>query len=384
MSVIHKPIRILQWGMTTGLGGLETFLMGVYRHIDRSQVQFDFLQAHDEGKLAFEDEIRDLGGHVYRVMVPQRESFVRSRRCLAEFFAEHREFAGVHVNANFRYAFPLRYAKRAGIGLRILHSHNIAESHAYTDPVHELAWRLRTCSVNHDINTLPTHYFACSAQAAEFMFPGRPFTWIRNGIDTAVFAFDADVRNRLRHELGIARTTTVLGFCGNLREQKAPLFLIDIFDRYHRMQPDSKLLIVGDGVLRDAVERRITDLGLTGSVLMLGQRTDVADLYQAMDAFVLPSRFEGLGIVYIEAQCAGLPSFAPEGNVPPEVRASDLMTFVPRGSDAESWAWAIDRKFVEVRPRANRVAQVRAAGYEMADVAAGLQEFYLTHAEAGR
>lgn len=379
-----RPIRILQWGMTTGLGGLETFLMGVYRHIDRSLVQFDFLQSHDDGRLVFEDEIRDLGGHVYRVIVPQRESFTRSRRCLAEFFAEHHEFAGVHVNANFRYAFPLRYARRAGIGLRILHSHNISESHAHTDPLHELAWKMRTHSVNRDIATLPTHYFACSAQAAKFMFPGKPFTWIRNGIDTQAFAFDADARRRLRHELGIAGTTTVLGFCGNLREQKNPLFLIDVFDRYHRMRPDSKLLVVGDGVLRDAAERRIAELGLGNAVLMLGQRADVADLYQAMDAFVLPSRFEGLGIVYIEAQCAGLPSFAPEGNVPPEVRASDLMTFVPQGSDAESWARLIDRKLTEAGPRADRTAQVRAAGYEMADVAAGLQKFYLTHAEVTR
>ena len=201
---MSEPIRILQWGMTTGLGGLVTFLMNLYRNIDRTKVQFDFLQAHDEGHLVYEQEILELGGNVYRVVVPQRESFSRSRSCMRDFFVQHPYYAGVHVNANFRYADPLKYAKEAGIGLRILHSHQITESHAHTDPLHQVLWALRTGVVQHQIDTLPTHYFACSDMAARFMFPGKPFTWIKNGIDTKRFAYDDKVRKEVRQRLGRA------------------------------------------------------------------------------------------------------------------------------------------------------------------------------------
>lgn len=372
----NAPIRILQWGMTSGLGGLETFLMNVYRHIDRSQVQFDFLQAHDEKKLVFEDEINDLGGHVYRVMYSQRESLYKSRTCLNHFFAEHTEFSGLHVNANFRYAFPLKYAKQAGINLRILHSHNINEEHSNGFPK-EIAWKIRTSLVQHDISALPTHYFACSAAAANFMFPNTPYFLVKNGISTKTFKFNPKVRNTLRMQLGIPQTTTVLGFCGNLREQKNPLFAVDIFSAYHHMNPNSILLIIGDGELRFSVENRLRFHGIENSVRMLGQQRDTASWYQAMDAFILPSRYEGLGIVYIEAQCAGLPCFAPRGNVPQEVGVTNLLTFIEQNTDPEEWANIIRKQLSSATSRITYAEKVKNAGYEIADVAAWLQSFYI-------
>ena len=119
-----EPIRILQWGMLGGFGGVEAFIMNVYRNVDRSKVQFDFLESHNEGRLAYEDEILAMGGHIYRVMYSQRESLIKSYSELLRFLREHSEFAGIHVNANYPYAYPLKVAKEAGIPLRILHSHN--------------------------------------------------------------------------------------------------------------------------------------------------------------------------------------------------------------------------------------------------------------------
>ena len=372
-----RPIHILQWGMTTGLGGIETFVMNVYRHMDRTKVQFDFLQGYHDGPLHFEDEIQSMGGTIYRVLVPQRDSLIRSRTCLPRFFRHHPEIAGVHMHANFPYALPLKYAQRAGIGLRILHSHNIEEYQHRENPLRALLWDMRGRAIARDIDRYPTHYFACSDMAANFMFPSKPYTWVRNGIDTERFAYDAATRERLRRELGFADHTSVIGFCGGLRPQKNPLFLLEVFERYHAINPDSALILVGEGFLRDDIERRIADRELDGCVRLLGQRTDIAELYQAMDAFVLPSVAEGLGIVYVEAQCAGLPCLGSAAVVPESARVCELMSFERLESGPEVWAERLDDMISHAAERRDRSAEVKAAGYEMFDVAAQLQEFYM-------
>lgn len=375
-----QPIHILQWGMTTGLGGIETFIMNVYRHMDRTKVQFDFLQDRNDGPLQFEDEIRDMGGTVYRELVPQRDSLIRSRTCLLKFFRQHPEIVGVHMHANFPYALPLKYAQRAGIGLRVLHSHNIEEYQHHENPLRALLWDMRGRSIAKDIDRYPTHYFACSDLAANFMFPDKPYTWVRNGIDSARFAYNPAVRKRLREELGIAEHTSVIGFCGGLRPQKNPMFLLSMFERYHAIHPDSVLILVGDGLLREDIERNVTEMNLEGCVRLLGQRADAAELYQAMDAFVLPSVAEGLGIVYIEAQCAGLPCLGSAGVVPESARVCDLMHFERLESGPETWAERLNDMLENASERKDRTSEVQAKGYEMSDVAASLQEFYIRNA----
>lgn len=283
----------------------------------------------------------------------------------------------MHMHANFSYALPLKYAQRAGIGLRILHSHNIEEYQHREDPLRALLWDMRGRAIARDIDRCPTHYFACSDLAANFMFPGKPYTWVRNGIDTARFAFDAAMRERLRHELGFADHTSVIGFCGGLRPQKNPLFLLEVFERYHAINPDSALILVGEGILRDDIERRIADGELDGCVRLLGQRTDIAELYQAMDAFVLPSVDEGLGIVYIEAQCAGLPCLGSAAVVPESARVCELMSFERLENGPEAWAERLDNMISHAAERRDRSAEVKTAGYEMSDVAAQLQKFYM-------
>lgn len=379
--MMAQPIHILQWGMTTGLGGIETFIMNVYRHMDRTKVQFDFLQDYHDGPLHFENEIQSMGGHIYRVLVPQRDSLIRSRTCLPRFFRQHPEIMGVHMHANFPYALPLKYAQRAGIGLRILHSHNIEEYQHHENPLRALLWDMRSQAIAKDIDRYPTHYFACSDLAANFMFPNKPYTWIRNGIDRAQFAYNAATREKARRELKLSDHTTVIGFCGGLRPQKNPMFLMDVFERYHAIHPDSVLVMVGDGPLRDEIERRIVETNLDGCVRLLGQRSDVAELYQAMDAFVLPSVAEGLGIVYIEAQCAGLPCLGSADVVPESAQVCDLMHFERLENGPDAWAARLDDILKHAPERRDRSADVKAAGYEMSDVAAQLQEFYVRNAK---
>ena len=380
-ETMEEPVRVLQWGMTDGLGGLETFMMNVYRHIDRSKVQFDFLLSHDASPLVFEDEIKELGGRIYRVMYSERESITKARSTLVQFYREHPEYRIVHVNANYPYAYPLKIAKQEGIPCRILHSHNAGSQSDKRKPcVQRLIRYIRDQQVKTQIETYPTDFFACSDMAAHYMFPSKPFTWIRNGIDTNRFAFDSATRYRVRGKFGISDSTIVIGFCGNFREQKNPMKLLEIFREYQLLNSDSKLLLVGDGVLRSRMEQYIEQNGLNDSVIFLGIQKKVEQLYQAMDAFVLPSRFEGLGIVYVEAQCSGLPCLATQDAVPAQAKVSDLIRFVPQEAEPSYWAQILEKQLSQFPVRKDFSTQVRAVGYDIRDVAAWMESWYIAKA----
>ncbi|NEG95342.1 glycosyltransferase [Bifidobacterium sp. SMB2] len=377
----NRPIRILQWGMGDNRGGVESFMFQLYRMMDREQVQFDFLASHDAPKLAYEDEVKAFGANVYRVIYSQRESPTKAKTCLRKFFTAHPEIVGLHMHANFPYAAPMKYAKEAGIGMRILHSHNSAKSGEEHGIVQKTVALLRQFPVRYGIDHYPSAYFACSDKAAEFMFPGKPFTWIRNGIDTNRFAFDEGIRNRVRTELHLHPDQPVLGFCGRLDDQKNPMMLMRIFAEYKKRYPQAHLLVVGHGQMQEEMVSYAKYQGLTDCVSFLGgNRDDVNELYQAMDAFVMPSRFEGLPIVGIEAQCAGLPCVVSAEAVPRSTDVSGLMTFVSIMQSPETWVKAIELSMNGHSRSMNYAMAVRQAGFDMADVAARMQQYYLDNA----
>lgn len=377
---VAEPIRILQWGMLGGFGGVEAFIMNVYRNIDRSKVQFDFLESHNEGRLAYEDKILAMGGRIYRVMYSQRESLIKSHSELLRFFREHPEFAGIHVNANYPYAYPLKVAKEAGIPLRILHSHNAGSGAQFGPQPSGLKALIKTYRdrvVHKQISTAPTHYFACSQQAADYMFPGKPFTWVKNGIDTEKFAFRPDARQRVRAELGVGDDTKLIGFCGRFRQQKNPLFLLEIFAEYAHMEANAKLMLVGIGELEQQMHKKVEELGIADRVMFLGARTDMPDLYQAMDLFLLPSLFEGLALVYMEAQCSGLPCLVSKEAMAFEAAVTPLMHTCSIREEAHAWAKQCRSLLGEDRRRSDYSGIVRNAGFDVRNIAEGLQQFYL-------
>ena len=380
-SVADKPVRILHWGMLGGRGGVEMFVMNLYRNIDRNLVQFDFLDGHDHYQ-PFEEEINDLGGRVFHVLYTQKEAPLSANRRLARFYREHPEIGGVHVHANFPYATPLTVAKKAGIDLRILHSHNSQGTPIPSDPVKRVVAELRSRIVTKEIQTTPSHYFACSDTAAEFIFPGKPYRWIRNGIDTAQYDYDAGIRSEVRTELGIAPEIMVVGFCGRLRDQKNPLFAVDIFANYHRMNPQSVFVVLGNGELDSAMRQRVRDTGLPeSSVLFLGgERSDVNRIYQGMDMLLMPSLYEGLPLVLIEAQTAGLPCLVSSEAVGEQAKVTDLVRFRSLSDSAQVWANDINAMTGSVESRRGYRSQVRNAGFDMETTAAVLQEFYREHA----
>jgi glycosyltransferase involved in cell wall biosynthesis len=316
MSPTSQPIRVLHVVGEMGRGGVETWLMHVLRHIDRHRFQMDFLVATKD-PCAYDDEIRALGGRVIPCVGPHRPWTYAPR--LRRILQKNGPYDIVHSHVHHFSGFILRLAKGSGVSVRIAHSHTDTSR---IDSRASLARRayLRLCE--RWIRQCATRQLACSREAATSLFGS---TWresanasvLHCGIDLQPFSSPVD-KAAVRGELGIAPDALVLGHVGRFCEQKNHAFLLKIAAEVAKREPRAVLLLVGDGALRPRVERRVASLGLRDRVIFTGGRGDVHRLMLgAMDVFVFPSLCEGLGLVLVEAQAAGLPCFASDG-VPTE------------------------------------------------------------------
>ena len=228
-----------------------------------------------------------------------------------------------------------------------------------------------------DIPTYATHLYACGEEAGRWMFHGHPFSVLNNAIDSAAFQYNEKTRRQYRDELGILEHTLLVGHVGRFMQAKNHMFLLDIFCALLKRQPDSKLLLVGQGELEPAVREKAEALDISDKVVFAGVRDDVYCLYQAMDVFVFPSLFEGLGIVAVEAQAAGLPCVVSD-HVPAECKKTrDLVKFFSLEAGADRWAEEILR--LAKTQRRDTTAEIRENGYDIQENAEKLQQFYLDH-----
>lgn len=329
---MNEPIRIAEvMGKMVG-GGLESVVMNYYRHIDHSRVQFDFIVDEDSTLIPYK-EIESLGGHVF-VVPPYQHVFAYQRALITLFRAQGWQI--VHSHENALSVFPLRAAKIAGIPIRIAHSHSTAGK---GEPVRNMMkWVLRRFA-----NVYPTHRFACSRHAGEWLFGKNVnFDVIYNAIDLSRFKFNPSVRAQVRSELGISDDTLVIGHIGRFVTQKNHNFLLQIFNEILQTRDNAVLVLAGDGPLRHGIEQKAQELGFVSKVRFLGQRNDANRLYQAFDVFCLPSLYEGLGIVAVEAQVSGLPCLLSTA-VPSEVEVSEQCSFLSLHDSAKIWARSIEQ-----------------------------------------
>lgn len=355
-------IRVLHVVTHMNRGGLETMLMNYYRNIDRSQLQFDFL-VHREKRADYDDEIESLGGRIYR-LPPLNPFDLTYRRKLQQFFLKHPEYKIVHSHIDCMSAIPLKAAKKAGIPVRIAHSHNNNQD---KDAKYILKLLYKHC-----ISQYATKLMACSQAAGEWMFGDREFVVLNNAIDAKDYQYNQKVREIQRNALGIALDNFVVGHVGRFSPQKNHEFLIDVFAELIK-KGEATLLLVGDGDLRDCIYKKACQLGIERRIIFTGVRNDVADLLQAMDVFVFPSYYEGLGIVVIEAQASGLPCLISDG-VPVECKKTDLVQQIPLSEGAKAWATAIVS--VDGTRRRNTYEEIKASGYDIVENARKLQCFY--------
>ena len=318
---MEEPLRVAQIiGKWVG-GGVESVVMNYYRYIDKTKIQFDFFIDEDSTMEPPVEEIENLGGKVYKI--PSYTRIIKYHKELKKLLKEN-NYKIVHSHVNTLSVFPLFAAKCAKVPVRIAHSHSTTNKKEWKKNI--IKQILRPFS-----KLFATDYMCCSELAGRWLFGNKTYDQgkvylLNNAIDLDKFKYDENVRKKKRKELEIKDDTLVIGHVGRFVDQKNHTFLIDIFNEVHKEKTDSILLLIGEGPLKEEIQNKVDRLNLTDSVKFLGQRTDVNELYQAMDVFVLPSLYEGLGMVLIEAQCSGLPCVV-STEVPNEVKLTDNIEF---------------------------------------------------------
>ncbi len=326
-----KPIRILQIiGIAAG-GGVEAVVMNYYEHIDRSQVQFDFV-IHRDSPVDITQKVESLGGRVYKVS-PYYQNLLAFTWDIYRIIKRN-HYRIVHSNMNTLSAFPLFAAWLAGVPVRILHNHS-------TSSPGETKRNIAKAILKPWAKLFANRYWACSRLAAEWMYGKETaetdkVTVIPNAIDLAKYAFNAEKRKQLRQEMGLMNEF-VIGHVGRFMFQKNHDFLIDVFAKTLVKNPNMVLILVGDGPLRRRIENKVKRLGIEEKVKFLGIRSDVQALYNAMDLFLLSSHYEGLPVVGVEAQANGLPCLVSD-DVTKEMKLTSSVTYKKLSEGIDAWA----------------------------------------------
>lgn len=364
----EEPIRVAHIiGKWLG-GGVEAVVMNYYRHIDRTKIQFDFLCDEDSTNIPYE-EIEQLGGRV--ILIPPYQKVFKYQKELIRIFKEN-NYKIVHSHINTLSVFPLRAAKKAGVKVRIAHSHSTTNKKEWKKNL--LKQVLRPFS-----KVYATDYMCCSELAGRWLFGDKAYDskkvyLLNNAIDLDKFKYNESLRKKKRKELGISDDTLVIGHIGRFVPVKNHDFLLEIFNELHEKNKNSILILAGQGPLMDSVKDKVKKLKLEDNVKFLGQRDDVAELYQAFDVFLLPSLYEGLPVVGVEAQASGLLCYF-SNNMTKEAKVLDITKFMSLNNTPEEWTSNI-LKDVKCYKRINTFNEMTSKNFNIKTEAKKLEEKY--------
>lgn len=348
-------IRILQVVSNMDRAGIETMLMNYYRHIDRNEVQFDFL-CNKTKPGAYDSEILSMGGRIFHTPGLNPFKYIRYLRYMKHLFREYPEYKIIHAHNDAFVAYSLYAAKRNNIPVRISHVHSAAFTMDYKWPLKVLCRLI--------IPSVCTNKWACGRKAGKFYYGnGTAFYVHKNAIEIEKYVFNADVRSALRKEYGL-EDNFVIGHVGRFMWQKNHSYLIDIFVQAHKLEPKTKLVLLGDGSGLDSVKSKVEKLGLSDDVLFMGNVNNVKDWYQAFDMLIMPSFWEGMPVTGVEAQAADLPCIFSD-TITDEVKILDSCRFMSIKGDPGVWADEIIRVASAHVVRKDRSTEIRNAGYDI-------------------
>ncbi|WP_314108012.1 glycosyltransferase [uncultured Veillonella sp.] len=356
-----RRLRVLQVGMTRNLGGIETYLIEQFRHLDKSKIDYDFVNITGEYSICYEDEILASGSKIFKVVSRHKNPLLHYWQWFNILLQNKGVYDVIVLNTNsLEYVFPLVLGKIFGIPVRVIHSHNSGFENKQG-----LARRLLVGMNKKLLAWSANLHFACSQFAGQWMFKDNPYYVIYNAIDIHKYDADLIVREETRNALGLHTELTLL-HVGRFSYQKNHSFLLDIFKEVHRIQPDSVLLLVGDTTEESEflteVKRKIKAYGLENVVRLLGRRDDVNKIMQAADVLVMPSFFEGLTVVGIEAQASDLPLLLSD-TVTKELGLLPSTQFISLEAGPTAWAKAIVNS--KRHNRQSRYEELKAAGYDI-------------------
>ena len=365
-------IRILHVVASLNINaGMMSVVMNYFRNIDRNKVVFDFLYFEKTDK-THQKEIEDLGGRVF--YVPHRTFKLKDQKALFNFFHEHKgEFTAVHCHPIWSSFVVSRAAKRSGIRHVIQHVHSTRYSEK---PSSEKRNRL----LMKFVQWFSTDYIACNNEA-RYLFGKKlvesgKVAVIPNAIDPRKYQFDMSSRRCIRDEFHISENTSVIGTVGRLSIEKNQLFIIDMFYELIKILPDTKLLIVGEGDMRQSIEQRISEYGLIDDVILTGRRRDIREMLSSFDLFLMPSVFEGTPVSVLEARSSGLPCMLSD-SITKSVSMPGVYYFK---LDAGPSKWAKEAKnILENTSQMNRYDYIEVVnhGFDISVESNKLQDYYL-------
>ena len=370
----EKMIRVLHVVGGMQQGGTENFIMNIYRNIDRNKIQFDFLVNR---KGVFEEEIKNLGGRVYYIPALQNVGQIRYKKKLDEFFKNHKEYKIIHSHLNQVSGLILERAKKANIPIRIAHSHS--NRFWYSNNLIKLYKMYLKTKIEKSAN----YKFACSVDAGKFMFgKNSEFKVINNFIDAKKYIYNEEIRKKVRKQLNIDENIFVIGYVGRFEVAKNPIFALKVFKEFLKLNPNSKFLMIGKGSLKNEVISYIEENNIKDNVIMLEDRNDINELMQAMDYFILSSIYEGLGIVLIEAQAAGLKCIAAKDVIQKEAQITPLLNLLPLEENPKIWANYILE--TQNYNRENTYSYTVKNGFDIKENINVLEDFYINCLEESK
>lgn len=358
--------RILFVSHWLAIGGTETFMMNVLRNIDAEKYHIDFLVFTDSvSNNAVEAQNR--GSIIYRL--PSRRKGLIYYRELDKFFREKANiYNAVHYcGGNVSSIAPMYYAWKYNVPTRIIHSHS-------TNSV-GLLNRIMHWINKHLLGVLGNEYLACSPSAARYFFGNKKVKIIKNGINLDEYNFSLQKRLKIREEFQIPESAHVLGHIGRFDSNKNQSFLIDIFKLYLKTNQDALLMLIGEGPMETCVKSKCEELGISDKVMFLGVRGDIPDLLCAMDCFIMPSLFEGLPFVLVEAQATGLPCVVSD-TISKESKLSEVLTFLSLDAPLGKWVSTIGNILSKIQNREDAGDCIGKIGYSIGSTIEYLEDLY--------
>lgn len=361
-------LRVAIVGGKIHSGGKKNLIMEYYRHIDRSKIQFDFICDSDSNSIP-DDEIHELGGRVYRIR-PYQNIFGNIYDMYNIF--KTNKYDVVHAWNSTLNIFPMVLAKRAGINVRISESLSMANMYEFKTYIKYMLKPFSHIGAN--------YYMACGKDCGIFQFGEKSFkegeiAIFKTVIDASIHSFNLKLRNLTRQKFGW-NDNVVYGFIGRYMPQKNPLFLIDIFNEILKRQPKAKLVLIGYGQLEMVMNKKIEKYGIKDQVENFGRREDVNQFYNAFDAFLLPSLYEGLPVVGLESQAYGLPIFF-STEITPEAAACNLAHYISLSETASEWAEKIIPIVMNnLNMRCSHIDDIVNSGFDSHSESLRMQNFY--------
>jgi len=359
-------LKILFLSSSLAQNGTEMFMMNVLRHIDRTKFHIDFCINSDERTL-YRIEAESYGCKVFVLPQRRKNPIKYAYKCFSFFNSHAHEYQVVHWNGgNLSSILCLVLSWAYRIPIRIVHAHSSSTIGKHNILLHKFH--------RYFLPIICNRYFACSSEASAFFFPFIQSVIIKNGIDIKKFDFNSVVRREVRNEFGIPENCCVIGHVGRFDENKNQTFILDVFVDFCRNNPNAYLILVGQGDTLESIKNKSIELGVDKRVLFLGLRNDVNRILQALDCFIMPSKYEGLPFVLVEAQCSGLFCVVSD-TINRDAKLTKNVEFLSLNSDQHVWSNAINEALKQfVRKSQSKI--LAHEGYSIEDTVSYLEGIY--------